>query len=101
MLMHLSNSAYPDQGPKLRPEDPYLRARMRLAVDVSGSGLSGDAGSDHLTNLIHVQKHVSKNIIPAFFRLLQAQEDDKRDEARTELVKALDTFAKQLKGPYW
>lgn len=28
-------SAYPDQGPKLRPEDPYLRARMRLAVDVS------------------------------------------------------------------
>ncbi|KAK9897987.1 glutathione-S-transferase [Cystobasidium minutum MCA 4210] len=78
VILEFLEDAYPDKGPKLRPEDPYLRARMRLTID-----------------------HISKNIIPAFFRLLQAQEDDKRDEARNDLVNALDKFGKEVKGPYW
>lgn len=47
------------------------------------------------------KQHVSKAIIPTYFKLLQAQEQDKRDAARLELVKALNAFGDQVQGPYW
>jgi hypothetical protein len=49
--------AYPEIP--LLPSDPYSRAQVRYAVD-----------------------DVSKSILPPFYRLLQAQETEKRDEAR-------------------
>ena len=73
-----SRAAYPDHEPNLRPKDPYLAARMRLAVD-----------------------QASKNVIPAFFRCLQAQEKDKQKAALEDVVKALNHFGSQAKGPYW
>jgi len=78
VILEFIEDAYPDHKPNLRPRDPYALARMRLAVD-----------------------HVSKNIIPTYFKLLQAQEEDKRNSAREELVKAVNTFGDQVKGPYW
>ncbi|KAH7343974.1 glutathione-S-transferase [Rhizoctonia solani] len=62
----------------LLPSDPYARAQVRYAVD-----------------------GVSKSILPSFYRLLQAQEADKRDEARQDLYKGFQTFAKGITGPFW
>ncbi|KAG8747453.1 hypothetical protein FRC10_001124 [Ceratobasidium sp. 414] len=64
--------AYP-QVP-LQPSDPYARAQVRYAVD-----------------------GVTKSILPPFYRLLQAQEVEKRDEAR----KGLQAFAEGISGPFW
>lgn len=77
VILEFLEDAYPDRQPSLRPKDPYLAAQMRLGVD-----------------------HVSKKCIPAFFQLLQAQEPEKQDSAREELVTALNDFAKKVKGPF-
>lgn len=39
--------------------------------------------------------------MPGFMRLMQAQETEKQDNARTELYDALRKFAAQIKGPYF
>lgn len=76
VILEFLEDAYP-QVPLL-PSDPYARAQVRYAVD-----------------------GVTKSVIPLFYRLLQAQEPDKRDEARQDLYKGLQTFAKGITGPYW
>ena len=43
---------------------------------------------------------ISKKIIPAFFKLLQAQEQDKQDAARKELLENLNDFGSRVKGPF-
>lgn len=57
LLLTFYYLAYPDVP--LLPTDPYTRAQVRYAVD-----------------------GITKSILPPFYRLLQAQETDKRDEAR-------------------
>lgn len=78
VILEFIEDAYPDKKPNLRPTDPYEAAQMRIAVD-----------------------HISKSIIPTYFKLLQAQEKDKQDSAREEIIKAFDAFGKKVKGPYW
>ncbi|KAF5386216.1 hypothetical protein D9615_002310 [Tricholomella constricta] len=77
IICEFLEDAYPDQNPLL-PSDPTSRAIARVWID-----------------------HVSKAIIPAFQRLLQAQEKEKQDEAREELYIALRKFANEVQGPYF
>jgi glutathione S-transferase len=65
---------------ELFPKDPYARAKGKLVIDV-----------------------IDKKIIPAYFRLMQAQEPEKQDLAREELTAALKEFASHLpkEGPYY
>ncbi|CAE6419096.1 unnamed protein product [Rhizoctonia solani] len=76
VILEFLEDAYP-QVPLL-PSDPYARAKVRYAVD-----------------------GVSKSILPPFYRLLQAQDADKRDEARQDLYKGFQTFAEGITGPFW
>ncbi|QRV72617.1 glutathione S-transferase [Ceratobasidium sp. AG-Ba] len=76
VILEFLEDAYP-QTPLL-PSDPYARAQVRYTVD-----------------------GVTKSILPPFYRLLQAQETDKQDEARQDLYKGLQTFAKGIKGDFW
>ncbi|KAG9124318.1 hypothetical protein FRC07_012041 [Ceratobasidium sp. 392] len=76
VILEFLEDAYP-QVPLL-PSDPYARAQVRYAVDV-----------------------VTKSVLPPFYRLLQAQEVEKQDEARQDLYKGLQTFAKGISGPFW
>jgi len=72
--------AYPDTKP-LMPKDPLQRAKVRLAID-----------------------NISKSIIPAFFRLLQSQEQEKQDAALEDVYKGLRGFQEGLKarnGPFY
>lgn len=65
---------------KLLPAEPYDRAIARLAID-----------------------HINKAVVPAFFRLLQAQpsEPEKQATALAELNDALAQVSKEAKGPYF
>jgi glutathione S-transferase len=65
---------------KLLPEGPYDRAVARLAID-----------------------HINKSVVPAFFRLLQAQpsEPDKQVTALAEFKDVLAEISKKAKGPYF
>jgi glutathione S-transferase len=64
----------------LYPEDSYDRAIMRLSID-----------------------HINKSVVPAFFRLLQAQPDQpqKQHSALKEFRDALEDVAKKAQGPYF
>jgi len=65
----------------LLPADPYERAKGKIVIDV-----------------------IDKKIIPAFFRLLQAQEPEQQDAARHEFTAALKEFAGHLpknSGPFY
>ena len=77
VLMEYLEDAFPQSTPLL-PQDPVDRARVRLWID-----------------------HISRKIIPNFFRLLQAQEDHDQNEARKDLEKAIYQFSEQLKSPYF
>lgn len=76
VILEFLEDVYP-QVPLL-PSDPYARAQVRYTVD-----------------------GVTKSVLPPFYRLLQAQEADKQDEAREDLYKGLQTFAQGITGPYW
>ncbi|KAB5594600.1 Glutathione S-transferase [Ceratobasidium theobromae] len=76
VILEFLEDAYP-QIPLL-PSDPYARSQVRYAVD-----------------------GVSKSILPPFYRLLQAQETDKQDEARQDLYQGLRTFATGIASPFW
>ncbi|CEL59374.1 hypothetical protein RSOLAG1IB_03307 [Rhizoctonia solani AG-1 IB] len=76
VILEFLEDAYP-QVPLL-PKDPYDRARVRYTVD-----------------------SVTKSILPPFYRLLQAQEEDKRDEARQDLYKGFQKFAEGIASPFW
>lgn len=78
VLLEWLEDAFPDTEPHIFSADPYQKARERLWTD-----------------------HISKSIIGAFFRLLQAQEEDKRTEALGDLNKALKTYFAEVKGPFF
>jgi len=78
ILCEFLEDAYPDHKPHLLPTDPFERARARLWID-----------------------HTSKAIIPAWYRLVQAQTKEHRDAARQELYDAQRKLAQQVKGPYF
>ncbi|KAF7792769.1 hypothetical protein EIP86_003867 [Pleurotus ostreatoroseus] len=78
ILDEFLEDVYPSYGTNLLPEDPYERARARIWID-----------------------YVSKKIVPAYFRLIQAQGADKQRAALEDLNQALGTFAAQIKGPYF
>ncbi|KAN0081428.1 Glutathione S-transferase, C-terminal-like protein [Tylopilus felleus] len=78
VLCEFLEDAYPTYKPNLLPSDPYERARVRIWID-----------------------HVTKNMLPAYQRLLMAQDKDKADAARQDLYDTQRKFAAQVKGPYF
>jgi glutathione S-transferase len=44
---------------------------------------------------------LTKKFTPAFYRTLQAQEEDKQKEALNELVDTLKKYLEQVKGPWF
>lgn len=62
------------------PEDPYQQATARLWID-----------------------YINKDVVPAFFRLLQAQpsEPEKQVSTLVEFKKVLSVISKEVKGPYF
>ncbi|EPQ55206.1 glutathione-S-transferase [Gloeophyllum trabeum ATCC 11539] len=78
IICEFLEEAYPDHTPHLLPSDPFERAIVRLQLD-----------------------HVSKAILPAFFRTLQAQEKDKQEAGLQELYSGLRQLAQKVKGPYF
>jgi glutathione S-transferase len=81
VLLEYLEDAYPNTHPLL-PEDPIDRAKARIWID-----------------------HIGKKINPAFFALLQAEDLEKREEAKVRLFDGLQKFTKQLApsstGPYF
>ncbi|WVR06126.1 hypothetical protein IAU60_003156 [Kwoniella sp. DSM 27419] len=55
------------------------------------------ASDEHPLNV----QHISKKIIPAYFKLQQFQDPSDQDKAREELYEQLRTLAKRVKGPYF
>ncbi|KIL00850.1 hypothetical protein PAXRUDRAFT_29478 [Paxillus rubicundulus Ve08.2h10] len=78
VLCEFIEEAYQSYEPSLLPADPYERARVRIWID-----------------------YTSKNIIPAWQRLLMAQDKDKQGAARQELYEGQKKLAEQVKGPYF
>ncbi|KAG6813748.1 hypothetical protein H0H92_007700 [Tricholoma furcatifolium] len=68
---------YPTQKPLL-PSDPTSRAIARIWID-----------------------YISKSIVPASHRLMQAQDAAKQSEFLEEYKEALRKYAKEAKGPYF
>lgn len=66
------------ENAKLSPEDPYDRAIARQVID-----------------------QINKVVVPAFFRVLQAQEPEKQANELAELNKVLGEVAQKAKGPYY
>jgi len=62
----------------LLPKDSFERARIRLWID-----------------------HLTKKFTPAFYRIMQAQEEDKQKEALAEFVETLKKYIDQVKGPWF
>ncbi|GJE91431.1 glutathione S-transferase family protein [Phanerochaete sordida] len=78
ILTEFLEDAYPEAQPALWPADAFERAYARLWVD-----------------------YVAKSIVPAYFRLIQAQGEERQAAAREEYYKILRTFADLVKGPYF
>ncbi|KIJ65974.1 hypothetical protein HYDPIDRAFT_130058 [Hydnomerulius pinastri MD-312] len=78
VLCEFLEEAYESYKPNLLPADPFERARARIWID-----------------------HTTKNIMPAWQRLLMAQDKDKQDAARKELYEGQKKLAEQVKGPYF
>lgn len=78
--MQFLEEAYPDHAPKLLPDDPYQRARIRIWTDF-----------------------VTSRIIPSFHRFLQHQGTDGLDEKRQEFLGYIKEFAREIdsEGPYF
>lgn len=72
--------SFDSQGAPLLPKDPYLRAQARLTIDF-----------------------INKSVVPAYFRLLQAQPDNptKQAEARREFTETLGIISQQRKGKFF
>ncbi|PPQ64548.1 hypothetical protein CVT24_008450 [Panaeolus cyanescens] len=77
ILNEFFEEAYPGYKPLL-PKNPEDRAIARIWLD-----------------------HQSKTFIPAFHRLLSAQEPQAQDAARQELYESLRKYMKQVQGPYF
>lgn len=75
------NEFLEDEFPKstpLLPNDSFERARIRLWID-----------------------HLTKKFTPAFYRTMQAQEEDKQKEALVELVDSLKKYIDQVRVPWF
>ncbi|KAG6920031.1 hypothetical protein DXG01_010099 [Tephrocybe rancida] len=77
VICELLEDLYPSEKPLL-PTDPVSRAIARIWID-----------------------YVTKSIVPAFQRLLQAQDPAKQAELREEYNDALRKYTKEIKGPYF
>lgn len=81
VLLEYLEDAYPNTH-SLLPEDPIDRAKARIWID-----------------------HIVKKILPAFFSVLQAEDLEKREEAKDRLFEGLQKFTKQpapsSSGPYF
>jgi glutathione S-transferase len=78
ILCEFLEDAYPSHSPHLLPVDAYNRARVRIWID-----------------------YISKNVLPANIKLIQAQEKEKQDVHRGEIYSALRTYMKEVKGPWF
>ncbi|THH13788.1 hypothetical protein EW146_g6481 [Bondarzewia mesenterica] len=78
ILCEFLEDAFPDYKPQLLPSDPIERARARIWID-----------------------HITKNVVPAFHRLIQAQEKPKQEAALEEFKRALRTLVQNVRGPYF
>ncbi|EKM53398.1 uncharacterized protein PHACADRAFT_175813 [Phanerochaete carnosa HHB-10118-sp] len=78
LLCEFLEDAYPNHKPNLLPADPVERTYARIWIDF-----------------------ITKNIVPNFMRLVQAQTADKQAAAREDFTKALRTYAEKVKGPYF
>lgn len=78
ILCEFLEDTFPEHKPNLLPPDAFSRAHTRLWID-----------------------HVSKSIVPALLRLLQAQEKHDQEEALKEVNGALGLLVEQVKGPYF
>ena len=78
VLCEFLEDAYQCYTPNVLPVDPYQRAYARIWID-----------------------YISKAIVPAFFRLLTAQEPEKQQAELDEFNKALAAYAAKVEGPYF
>jgi glutathione S-transferase len=78
VIAEFVEDAFHDHKPHLLPTDAFERARVRLSIDL-----------------------ISKKIVPAWFRTIQAQEEDRQQAGREDLYKALQELVKEVKGPYF
>lgn len=77
VLNEFLEDEFPNSKPLL-PKDSFERARIRLWID-----------------------HLTKKFTPAFYRTMQAQEEDKQKEALGEFVDTLKKYLNQVKGPWF
>ncbi|KAF8993023.1 glutathione-S-transferase [Cyathus striatus] len=78
IICEFLEDAYPEYKPHLLPEQPIDKAIARIWLDF-----------------------ISKSFIPPNQRLIQAQEKEKQDAARSQVYDALRTFSEKIKGPYF
>jgi len=78
VICEFLEDAYPSHKPHLLTTEPYTRAYVRLWVD-----------------------HISKSVVSAFHRVLQAQEPERQKEGLEDFNKALRTLAEKVVGPYF
>jgi glutathione S-transferase len=78
IISEFIEEAYPDHKPSLLPPDAFERARIRLWID-----------------------HISKKVIPNYFKTIQAQDDDAVKAGRDALTQGLRELANEVKGPFF
>lgn len=78
IICEFFEDAFPDHKPNLLPSGPVQRAVARMWLD-----------------------HLTKTFIPAFHRLLQAQEAEKQHAVLQELYESLRKFSGKTQGPYF
>ena len=78
ILCEFLEDAYPSYQPNILPTDPYKRAYVRIWVDF-----------------------ITKNLVPGFMRLVQAQDPQKQKQYLDEVINEQKKFAAQVKGPYF
>ncbi|WWC58881.1 uncharacterized protein I303_101426 [Kwoniella dejecticola CBS 10117] len=80
VLVEYIEDLYPgsDEHPSIYPSDTYEKSWVRLNV-----------------------QHVTKKILPAYFKLQQFQDPSDQSKAREELYAGLRTLAQRVKGPYF
>ncbi|KAF2272423.1 glutathione S-transferase [Westerdykella ornata] len=80
VLIQFLEEAYPHHSPKLMPEDPYLRWKVRVWTDF-----------------------ITTRIVPGFVRFLGAQDEKLLEEQREEFLGHLKEIAKAMdpEGPFF
>ncbi|KAL4248313.1 hypothetical protein ABKN59_006672 [Abortiporus biennis] len=78
IICEFLEDAYPTYGPHLLTTDPYTKAYVSIWVD-----------------------YITKNVVPNFMRLVQAQEREKQEHARQDFYKGLRGVSEKVKGPYF